>query len=137
MQALEVRRVPSSPDLSKPGDYYFLAKRPPIVTYERKALEAPEDNGGTNTMYLLRLLWWKLFGKKYEMKQIVQFQWPEFDVAILNCPDCNQPLATTAKHKIVSIEPLTIESAVSCPYTKTFHFEVKEGKIIPIIYHAA
>jgi len=31
------------------------------------------------------------FGKKYEMKQIVELQWPEYDVAIVNCPDCGSP----------------------------------------------
>src|ERR1700739_4381066 len=107
MQALEVRRVNLSADLSRPGDYVFHPKRAPIVTYERKALEAPES--------FFAKLWWNWWGKKYETKQIVELQWPETDVAILNCPDCGSPLATTKNHKIISVEPLTIESPVTCP----------------------
>jgi len=123
MQALEVRRVPLSEDLLKPGDYVFLPKRAPIVSYERKPLEAPKG--------LVQQLLWHFFGKKYEMKQIIELQWPETDVAILCCPDCGGPLSTTKNHKIVSIEPLTIETPVTCPYNKNFTFTVSEGKIKP------
>jgi hypothetical protein len=99
MQAREVRRVPRSEDLSKPGDYCYVPKRAPIVTYERKPLESPRG--------LVQKIRWHFFGKKYGMKQIVELQWPEYDVAILNCHNCNSPFATTKFHKILSIEPLT------------------------------
>jgi hypothetical protein len=123
MQALEVRRVTHSEDLLKPGDYVYVPKRPPIVTYERKLLEAPPG--------FFAKLWWHWFGQKYTIKQIVELQWPECDVAVLNCPDCNSPVATTGRHKIVSIEPLTIETPITCPYSKDFTFKVSEGKIMP------
>jgi hypothetical protein len=124
MQALEVRRVTHSEDLLKPGDYCYVPKRAPIVTYERKPLEAPRG--------LIQKIRWHFFGEKYEMKQIVELQWPAYDVAILNCPDCNSPFATTTHHKILSVEPLTIETAVTCPYSKDITFKVSEGKILPV-----
>jgi hypothetical protein len=52
--------------------------------------------------------------------------------AILNCPDCNQPFATKKNHKIISIEPLTVETPVTCPYSKDFTFKVSEEKIMPL-----
>jgi hypothetical protein len=131
MQALEVKRVPLSEDLLHPGDYVFIGKREPRRTFHSVPLGPPSDTyGGTLIGDAFRYLKWKWFGKKYEMKQIVEIVWPEIDTVIINCPDCNQPLATTGVHKIVSLEPLTIETALTCPYTKTHSFKVTEGKII-------
>jgi len=122
MQALEVRRVRLSEDLSSPGDFVFIGKRQPRVTVERLPLEAPAG--------ILEKLWWKFFGKKYEMKQIVEMVWPDYDAIILNCPACNGPCATTKRHKILSIEPLTLEIPLTCPYCKTKSFTITEGKLI-------
>lgn len=57
-----------------------------------------------------RRLWWDWFGKKYALREALELLWPEQDAIILNCPVCNLPCATTRNHKIVSIEPLTIEA---------------------------
>jgi hypothetical protein len=89
-------------------------------------------------------LWWTWFGKKYEIKQTIELQWPEYDAVILNCPHCNGPLATTAGHKIISLDPLTIETPIGCSYSRakgiateareeerTFAFIVRDGKVIP------
>jgi hypothetical protein len=122
MQALEVRRVPLSEDLSSPGDFVFIGKRAPRITVERLALEAPSG--------FFKKLWWNAFGKKYEMKQIVELVWPDYDAIILNCPACNGPCATTKRHKIISIEPLTLEIPLTCPYCKTKSFTITEGKLI-------
>ena len=122
MQALEVRRVNLSEDLSSPGDFVYIAKRQPRITVERLPLEAPAG--------ILEKLWWKFFGKKYEMKQIVEMVWPDYDAIILNCPACNGPCATTKRHKIVSIEPLTLEIPLTCPYCKTKSFTIREGKLM-------
>ncbi|HVB33724.1 MAG TPA: hypothetical protein VNJ52_05040 [Patescibacteria group bacterium] len=135
MQAIEVRRVQSSADLSSPGDFTFVPKREPVRKFERIPLEAPKG-------YFRNLLW-QVFGKKYEVKQIVELLWPEYDAVILNCPNCNMPLATTPQHKIVSLDPLTIETPIACSYErsqgiaakpdgKSIAFQVKEGKIIAV-----
>jgi hypothetical protein len=122
MEALEVRRVQHSEDLAKPGEYVFIAKRDPKVTVESNPLMPPSG--------FWRSLWWSAFGKKVELKQIVEVQWPAYDAIIIDCPQCNQPCATTAKHAIVSVEPLTIETAVTCPYCRTITFKVTDGKLI-------
>jgi hypothetical protein len=122
MQALEVRRVSLSEDLSRPGDYVFVGRRAPRITIERTPLTPPVG--------MLEKLWWNLFGKKYEMKQIVELVWPDYDAIILNCPVCNGPCATTKRHKIISIEPLTLEIPLTCPYCKTQSFNITEGKLI-------
>lgn len=123
LTALEVKRVPHSEDLLHPGEFVFIPKREPIRTFHSEPLEPP-------TRGVFRYLWWKWFGKKYEIKQIVELLWPEIDTVIINCPECNQALATTGQHKIVSLEPLTIETPLTCPYSKTHTFKVAEGKII-------
>jgi uncharacterized protein YbaR (Trm112 family) len=120
--ALEVKRVPHSEDLLHPGEFVFIPKREPVRTFERTPIAPP-----TGTF---RRLWWDLFGKKYELKQIVELLWPEIDTVILNCPECNSPLATTRNHTIVSLEPLTIETPLTCPYCRTNTFKVAEGKIM-------
>ena len=43
------------------------------------------------------------------MKEVVEIVWPDYDAVILLCPHCSQPIATTKDHRIVSLEPLTIE----------------------------
>lgn len=135
--ALEVKRVPHSEDLLHPGDYVFIGKREPRRTFQSITLEPPADKyDGTIIGNAFRYWKWRLFGKKYEIKQIVEFVWPEIDTVIINCPDCNQPLATTGVHKIVSLDPLTIESTITCPYCRIRSFDVEAGKIIPVVYHA-
>jgi hypothetical protein len=121
--ALEVKRVPRSEDLLHPGEYVFIPKREPRRTFQSIALDPPKAFG--------RRVLWNLFGKKYELKQIVAFVWPEIDTVVINCPDCNGTLATTGNHKIISVEPLTIEIPLTCPYTKEHTFKVAEGKIMP------
>ena len=134
MEALEVRRVPTSADLSSPGDFAFVPKREPVRKFERIPLIAPKG--------FFRKIVWQLFGKKYELKQVIELLWPEYDAVILNCPHCNMPLATTPQHKIVSLDPLTIETPIACAYSRTqgiaknaaekqIAFQVKEGKIMP------
>lgn len=122
MQALEVRRVKSSENLLHPGEYVFIEKRSPIIRTEREPLLPPTG--------FFRRMYWNLFGKKYELKQFVELLWPNYDAIILNCPDCNSPCATTAKHKIISIEPLTLEIPLTCPYCKTKSFAIKDGKLM-------
>jgi hypothetical protein len=122
MQALEVRRVPTSADLLNKGEYVFIPKREPKIIVEKSPLTPPTG--------FFKKLWWDWFGRKYEMKQIIELQWPEIDTIILNCPSCGGACATTRNHKILSIEPLTLEIPLTCPYCKTRSFEIKEGKIM-------
>jgi hypothetical protein len=124
LKALEVRRVSSSENLLHPGEYVFIEKRQPKITLERTPLTPPQ--GFFNRLY------WNWFGKKYELKKIVELVWPDYDVAIINCPECNVPMASTQNHKIVSVEPLTIETPLNCPYCKNVTFAVREGKILAI-----
>lgn len=132
-QALEVRRVSSSADLAAPGDFAFIPKREPVRRLEQFPIAPPRN-------IICRLVW-RVFGKKQETKQYIELQWPEYDAVILNCPHCNMPLATTAKHRIVSLEPLTIEMPIGCEYSRAkgiatnadqeaVVFQVKEGKIL-------
>jgi len=121
MQSLEARRVVSSEDLLRSGDYVFIPKRPPLVTEEKVACYPP--------LGFFKLLWWTMFGKKYDTKQTVEVVWPAVDTIILNCPNCFTPFATSAQHKILSVEPLTIDIPVTCPYTKDRSFSISEGKL--------
>jgi hypothetical protein len=109
--ALEVKRVQHSEDLLHPGEYVFVPKRDPILTLEQRAVQPPQGK--------FKLLWWTFFGQKYEMKKIVELLWREQDAIILNRPVCNSPCATTKNHKIISIEPLTLEIPLTWPYCKT------------------
>jgi hypothetical protein len=127
--ALEVKRVPLSEDLLHPGDFVFIGKRDPRRTFQSIPLDPPSIYADDLVKGFIKTIWWKFFGKKYELKQIVEFVWPEIDTVIINCPECNQPLATTGSHKIVSLDPLTIETPLTCPYSKTHTFKVVEGKI--------
>jgi hypothetical protein len=122
MEALTVRRVQYSEDLLKRGDYFFVEKRQPAITFKRVPLDPPQG--------ILERIWWRWFGKKEELKQIIEIVWPEYDAIIVNCPQCNQPCATSKEHRIVSVEPLTIETPVTCPYCRTLTFKVTEGKLI-------
>jgi hypothetical protein len=123
MQALEAPavRVSSSEELLRPGEYVFIEKRPPLITVEKVPLYPPTG--------FFKLLWWSLFGKKFDTKQTVEVVWPAVDTIILNCPDCATPFATSERHKIISVEPLTIDILVTCPYTKDRSFEISKGKI--------
>jgi hypothetical protein len=56
--------------------------------------------------------------EKWKVNQYIELQWPEYDAVILNCPHCNMPLATTKTHKIVSLEPLTIETPIGREYSR-------------------
>ena len=122
MDALQVRRVQYSGDLVQRGDYFFVAKRDPIITVERTPLTPPQG--------FFKRIWWNWFGKKEEMKQIIEVLWPEYDAILINCPQCVQPCATINKHKIISIEPLTIETSITCPYCRDITFSVTDGKLI-------
>jgi hypothetical protein len=135
LQAFEVRRVPSSGDLTAPGDFAFIPKRESIRHLERVPIQPPRN-------FFKRLVW-QFFGQKQEVRQYIELQWPEYDAVILNCPHCNMPLATTKTHKIVSLEPLTIESPIGCEYSRgkgiatkareeeeAVVFRVTDGKII-------
>jgi hypothetical protein len=131
LQTLEVRRVPFSADIEKPGDYCFIEKREPVRTFEPVATEPPQG--------FFRKLMSAFFGKKQGYKEILEIRWPEYDAIILNCPHCSQPIATTKEHRIVSIEPLTIEKPLACVYSRgalktdlpTVAFQIKDGIIMP------
>jgi hypothetical protein len=129
MQAIEVHRVPTSADLEKPGDFAFIKQREPIRQTERIPLEHPK---GFFTRIIRRFT-----GVKYTEKITELPLWPPRDTVIIICPSCFQPLATTDKHTIVSLEPLTISPEVACPYCRTKSFSIEEGKIIPVLFHAA
>lgn len=75
-----------------------------------------------------RRLHWHVFGKKYELKQYVELLWAEHDAIILNCPDCNGPCGATKNHKIISIEPLTLEIPLACPYARRAALTSKREK---------
>ncbi len=121
--ATEVRMQKQSADLMVPGDAVFITKREPKRKIVREALEPPKG--------FFRAIWWLLFGKKYEMKEVIEMLWPEFDALIINCPRCGQPCATNKNHKIVSLDPVTVELPLTCPYCKTFTFAIEAGKIKP------
>src|ERR1039458_10154112 len=59
-----VRRVQYSEDLLKRGDHFFVAMRDPIVTGKRMPLQAPHG--------FLKRIWWDWFGKKEELKQVIE-----------------------------------------------------------------
>ena len=122
MDALQVRRVKFSEDLLQRGDYFFVAKRQPNITVERVPVNPPQG--------IVERIWWKWFGKKEELKQIIEVLWPEYDAIIVNCPQCNQPCATKREYKIIAVEPLTIETPITCPYCRTITFKVIEGKLM-------
>jgi hypothetical protein len=135
LKALEVRRVATSADLMAPGDFAFVPRREPLRRIEYTPVPPPRG-------FFKRIVW-QFFGEKRTEKQFIELQWPEYDTVILNCPYCNLPLALTRSHKIVSLEPLTIETPIGCVYSrgkgiatnareddKDIVFSVKEGKII-------
>jgi DNA-directed RNA polymerase subunit RPC12/RpoP len=129
MHALEVRRVPSSADLEKPGDFAFIKKREPILITTERPLPAPHG--------LWKRFFFHLWGKKVERTVTAEPLWPPRDTVIIICPSCSQPFATTDKHTIVSLEPLSIKPDLACPYCRTQSFFIEEGKIIPVVFHAA
>lgn len=120
--AQEVKRVPLSEDLLHPGDFVFIPGREPNITYRSIPLNPPKGWG--------RRQLWYLFGKKFEIQQIVSPVWPAIDTVIIKCPICNGDVATTERHTIANTDPLTIETPITCPYCRTFTFKVVEGKIM-------
>ena len=120
LQNLSARRVSSSADLMKQGDYVLVPKREPIRRYE----SVPGSPSG----FWARLIW-VISGRKPLVKEVVEALWPEYDAIILNCPKCNQPCATSKDHRIVAVEPLVIDRPIRCPYCRTA-FEVTDGNII-------
>jgi hypothetical protein len=118
---LAAKRVPISADLLNPGDYVFVAARKPLITEEERLIEPPKGR--------VRRFFWILFGTKSYTTQTRLPMWPEIDTVIVNCPVCNGACATTRNHKILSIEPLTLEIPLTCPYCKTNTFTIEEGNI--------
>lgn len=119
LKSTTARRVPSSADLTKQGDYVLAPKREPVRRYEPVA--------GSPSGFWARLIW-TISGRKPLVKEVVEALWPEYDAIILNCPNCNQPCATSKDHRIVTVEPLTIDRPITCPYCRT-PFTVSEGNI--------
>src|ERR1035441_10687897 len=105
LTALEVRRVAHSEDLLFAGDYVFITARPPKVMTESIPLDPPRG--------FFKRLWWDWFGEKYSVKRTEEEVWPAYDVVIMVCPHCRQPLATKKDHRIASVEPLTVEQPVT------------------------
>ena|SRR3569832_1968025 len=130
-QCLTVHRVPTSADLLQPGDYCFIAKREPIRTYETVTTERPSG--------FWRGLVWSIFGAKTTTKVTASPQWPECDTIIMQCPHCNQTIGTTKEHRILSVEPLTLDRPLACAYSRgaekgalpTIAFTIKDGNIMP------
>jgi uncharacterized protein YbaR (Trm112 family) len=122
-KTLEVRRVSHSEDLLVAGDYVFISARPPKVATETIPLDPPRG--------FWKRLWWDWFGKKCIVKLTEEEVWPAYDVVIMVCPECRQPLATKKEHVIASVEPLTIETPITCPYCRTMTFKVNKGIMTP------
>jgi hypothetical protein len=136
LTTLPVRRVPFSADIEKPGDYCFISKREPVRNLE---LVIP------NPRNVWQASWWLIrsafgFYPAPEVKnETVEIRWPDYDAIILLCPHCSQPIATTKDHRIVSLEPLTIEKPLACVYSRdvqrdsqpTVFFTIKDGNIMP------
>lgn len=130
LQTLEVRRVPSSADLMQAGDFVFIGKREPIRKFEPVTIEVKRP--------FFKQLMWIFTGRKQAYKEIIEIVWPDYDAVVLMCPHCSQPIGTTKDHRIVSIEPLTIEKPLACAYSRqsptaspTIAFQIKDGKIMP------
>jgi hypothetical protein len=132
-KSVNLRRVASSADLTYPGDFVFIAKRDPVRTIMMLPKNPP--NG-----FFKRIIW-KFAGKKYDTKEILDPRWPEQDTIVLLCPHCSQPLATTKEHKIVFLDPLTLDKPLACPYSRSsitgqtnddsaVSFAIQEGKIM-------
>jgi hypothetical protein len=76
VKALEVRRVELSEDLQKPGDFVLIQKGEPIRKVERTPIYPPSG--------FIHRIWWNAFGQKYEVKQVIELLWPDYDTMILN-----------------------------------------------------
>jgi uncharacterized protein YbaR (Trm112 family) len=109
-------RVATSEDLLNKGEYVFIPARPQEVHYQSEAIPNPG--------FFRRLL-----GRTYTMKRIENPVWPKIDTIVLNCPKCNGTLGTTKDHTILSVEPLHLDMPLTCPYCRTFTFEVKNGNL--------
>jgi hypothetical protein len=128
--AVQAHRVPVSPDILKAGDYCFIPKKDPMRTYETVLAEPPTGRW--------KRIIWALFRSKTITKVTELPLWPNYDAVVMACPHCNQPIGTTKDHKIVSVEPLTLDKPLACAYSSagfrsaaTIAFEVKDGKIMP------
>jgi len=124
LQTIEVRRVSHSEDLLVPGDYVFIPARPPRVATETVPLDPPRT--------FWKALWWTWFGQKSIIREIREEVWPGYDAILIVCPACRQPLSTGKSHVIESLEPLTIEKPITCPYCRTVTFTVADGKLITV-----
>lgn len=85
------------------------------------------QHGKSNVGVVERRLSWNWFGQKYEIKQIVELLWLGINTVILNRADYNQPSATITQCRIVSLEPLTIETSLIRPYSKTRTLKIEQG----------
>lgn len=108
--------------LLNPGDFVFIPKRDPVKRFESLPVAPPKG-------VLARWLWQR-FGKRFELRPVYEPVWPAQDAVVINCPICNGPNGTTEHHKIASVEPLTIETPITCIYCQTFTFKVVEGTIM-------
>jgi hypothetical protein len=120
MQAPAVR-VKSSEDLLNKGEYVFIPARKPEIRIEKTPIAPPAG--------FFKQLWWDYFGKKYETKEIVTEVWPKIDTIVIQCPNCNGSFATTKHQTILSVEPLTLDMPLTCPYCRNFTFEAKNGNL--------
>jgi hypothetical protein len=133
-KSLELRRVSSSADLASPGDFVYIAKREPLKTVLMVPIDPPRG-------FFKRIVW-NIAGKKFAVREELDPRWPEQDTIVLLCPHCSQPLATTKEHKIVSLDSLTLNKPLACPYSRSrgisaqadvsteVSFEIVEGKIM-------
>jgi hypothetical protein len=132
LQTPKVSRVPASDDLEPAGDYCFVPKREPIRKFEPVALEVP-------TGFWRTLLWLFRGRPRAAMKELTEIVWPDYDAIVMLCPHCNRGIGTTKDHKLMSLEPLTIEKPLACAHfalratggLPTVMFEGKDGKIMP------
>jgi hypothetical protein len=132
-KSLDLRRVSSSADLASPGDFVYLAKREPLRTVVMVPIDPPRG--------FFKGTIWNLIGRKFDVREELEPRWPEHDTIILLCPHCSQPIATTKEHNIVSLDPLTLDKPLACPYsrssisgpqasdTNAVSFAINEGKI--------
>lgn len=77
--------------------------------------------------------------RKQSYKEVIEIVWPDYDAIVMNCPHCNRPIGTTKDHRIVSIEPLTIEKPLACAYSRPsltaaplIAFQINDGKVTPL-----
>jgi hypothetical protein len=134
MEAIDLRRVPSSADLASPGDFVYIAKREPMRTVVTRPIDPPRG--------FFKKLIWTLIGAKFDFREEFEPRWPDYDAIILLCPHCSMPLATTKRHTIVLLDPLTLDIPLACEYSRSkgvsaqendgvASFAIQQGQIIP------